>query len=92
MREPASSGKYGYIFLALDKLKEKIPSESNSSARPRRGQEGRTSFRGANRKFPSWHSSEARTCLTTPSFSIACILHVEYTIFLTLGTERRKAE
>ena len=35
-------------------------------------------------------SSELRASRTTCSFSVACILHVEYTIFLTLGTEYAK--
>jgi hypothetical protein len=56
------------------------------SGSPRRCHWGSTWFEGASENLPVAASSELSESRTTTSFSVACILHVEYTIFWTPGT------
>jgi len=81
--QASSDRKVSTFFRGTNRF---LPDDSISLAYPRRGQEDSTSFWGARRKPPALHSSDLSTCRMTPSFSIACMLHVEYTTFLTLGT------
>ena len=53
------------------------PGGSISSGMPRLCQLGSVILRGASRKFPALHSSACNASLTTCSFSVACMLHVE---------------
>lgn len=62
------------------------PGASNPSESPRRCQLGSTSPGGASLKLRLLASSDLNASYTTYSFSIACMLHVEYTILRTRGT------
>lgn len=69
-----------------------LPGNSISSGNPRRCHFGRTWSGGASSKPPLFPSSELRAPRTTCSFSVACILHVEYTILETEGTTQVHAK
>jgi len=64
-----------------------LQGSAKCSLSPRRCQVGSTSFWGAKINLPTLASSESNAACITCSFSMACRLHVEYTILVTLGND-----
>lgn len=68
---------------------QNLPGLLISDGKPRRGQVGMTESDGARTKLLSLASADSSAAHTTCSFSIAWILHVEYTIRWAEGTRAK---